>query len=326
MPEMPKMEKVPEKEVMSEKKTRFAIMRKKAEEKLAKLEKGGADHFSVDIFKVISNLLGRRDKAGKPIDASESEHLREDLKKQHPEYSTEIDALFVLFHSEIFNIKHLSTEWLVRATEVVYQSKNSIRIRNFWDRFRAIREIFGKKFVKAEKMGVTAQASAMHLLNRLGFETSIASPEEDAFESTDLWIWMPTSQVGGEEDFPVVETGLPIQVKSSKKVEKINKIRTTLSDTVHYPSAQISSGKLPRDESVFVSSEQFNNTPHLAERVETKEKRTGKKIYALNMEIPFNKDFINLNSGVPTQKGVESARQAIERTKKVLKIWKTFGI
>ncbi len=289
-------------------------IKKRNAEKLAELEKRGKDRFFVDFLRVISDFLERM----RRLDVSEMKLASDNLKKQYPKHSAEIDALFVVPSKEIFNIKQLPTEWIVNATKAVYQNKDKNEIRRFWERFRVMREIFGKKFKEVEKKGVTGQVAMMRILNELGFDTTLATPEEDAYESTDLWIWMPTDLVGGKEDFPIVEMGIPVQVKTVGREETTKKVGIAQDDIIHYPAIQIFSEKLPRNADVFVSAEQLDSVPHIAETVETKEKRAGKKVFALRVKIPYRQDFVDLDTGKPTKKCVGEAKKEFEKICNIL--------
>jgi hypothetical protein len=333
MSEMPKMEKMPPPESKKRKANkeetgfsrRFSKIRERVQKKLMESEGTKDDRLLTDILKGASAMLDIIDKNKRWLNESEVAYLKDGWKKQHPESASEIENLFYLFPTWFIKREkgRSPADLCVRMTELVYRNADkSEAMKKFWERYKVIRTVFSKKehlkkktidrMALAEKEGIVGQAAAVHLFNKLGFGTSMATPEEDAYESTDLWVWMPTDLIDEKEDFPIVEMGMPIQVKASCRKELTRKVEITQDDSIHYPAIQISSEKLSKDASIFISSEQFNGMPHLAETVDTKEKRIGKKVCALRVKIPYRQDFVDLDTGLPTQKCIGSAREELE--------------
>lgn len=114
-------------------------------------------------------------------------------------------------------------KWQRDATEFMVENKNSeTYLRYFRKIFNQIAKNSDfKKEADGLKAGLLGQVELWHLLKEAGFNPKLASPEEDAFRQTDIWLELPNKQIA-------------LQIKKEKSAPKQPLIKST--EEITYPA------------------------------------------------------------------------------------------
>lgn len=239
--------------------------------------------------------------------------VKEECQHQHPDRLQEIELLFDLEEFLHFGLEFKRggkitrfrekikalTEFQFTATDYIAQNAENREylqaLRRSFERIATAKmgtESAAKEKIDASWRGLLGQVATFHILGKLDLHPTLAHPEEDAFEKTDLHCELPTQKAS-----------VAIQAKHR---QQLTRTTLTATKTIRYPAVKM---KHEQTE-VFASSTDVEGTPHLTQSVSSKT-RPGVKVIAISVHIhPEGCDPI---TGVPTEETVEGCRKQLER-------------
>jgi hypothetical protein len=184
--------------------------------------------------------------------------------------------------------------WMHQATQLLIekgQDKNFAS--SFWKTYREIFDTFYKNDQTREGIirGIVGQAGVFRTLERLGLKPSLASPKEDAFEKTDLWVKVPEK----DESFAIqTKYSLSLKEPMIESTEEIN-----------YPTVKAET----KDKTIYLSSQHMQEISRLKESVTKRAKLENKKVLGLFIAVPHSN--FDPETGVPSEKFLEKTREKL---------------
>lgn len=182
---------------------------------------------------------------------------------------------------------YLITDMLINVSD-----KNCIM--SFWTLLSSIAHKIGldREFHRI-KHGIVSQVAVYKLIKALGQNPHLSHPDEDAFDSLDMWI---DNQValqikgGGDTNFPEI-----FEIEES--------------DLLAFPSSSINlSGQ-----TITIASKYYQYSQQMLAKKHKFEERTGKKIRVLLITIPYSQ--IDPDSGEPSEQLIAQVKDGIKLEK-----------
>jgi hypothetical protein len=190
-------------------------------------------------------------------------------------------------NKEIF--KELTKYQFLLTHYIAQNSQDKEFLEKFWgvaenlaEKTKTLRELH------AMRLGILGQVATYKILEKIGKNPQLSHPQEDAFESIDLWM----------------EKNTAIQVKSGKYVEEPAVLE---SENMAFPLVSVSKGKCAQ----YYNEKYFNETQRFKAKISKYGETINRKIKGYLLVVPTHKiDFV---TGEPAEEVVEFFKEKIAK-------------